>query len=104
MWVTTGDRSHGGPLLPPEQGAEVVARQRRLLDEACDAEGRDPATIATLVLTGLRLDAGLEDVETFNTTVTAYAAVGVTDLVVHWPRHEPPYAGDDTILSEIARH
>ena len=102
-WVTNGERSHTGPPLSPEQGAAVVARQRRLLEHACEAEGRDPGTIETLVLTGPRLAAGLEGTDAFNTTVAAYAAVGVTDLVVHWPRPEPPYEGDDAILSEIAR-
>lgn len=100
-WVTNGDRSHRGPPLRAERGAVVVARQRRLLDEACEAEGRDPTTIDTLVLTGPRLDGGLDDIERFRTTRAAYADVGVTDLVVHWRRREPPYAGDHTILTEI---
>lgn len=100
-WVTNGDRSHEGPPLPAELGATVVARQRRLLDQTCEAEGRDPATIDTLVLTGPRLDGGLDSIETFRATLAAYADVGVTDLVVHWPRPEPPYEGDDNILTEL---
>jgi hypothetical protein len=54
------------------------------------------------VLTGPRLDSGLESVEMFRTVVDAYAAVGITDLVVPWPRHEPPYAGNESILDQIA--
>jgi alkanesulfonate monooxygenase SsuD/methylene tetrahydromethanopterin reductase-like flavin-dependent oxidoreductase (luciferase family) len=100
-WVTTGDRAHDGPPLAAEEGARVVARQRRLLDEACEAEGRDPATIDTLVLAGIQLDEGLATVERFRATVDAYAAVGVTDLVVHWPRDTPPFAGDASILDEL---
>lgn len=100
-WVTNGERSHEGLPLRADDGATVVARQRRLLEEACEAEDRDPATIDTLVLTGPRLDPGLDSLDTFRATREAYAAVGVTDLVVHWPRREPPYAGDEAILTEL---
>jgi len=100
-WVTNGDRSHTGPALDPEQGARVVAKQTRLLVEACEKEGRDPASIDRLVLTGSRLDSGLASRETFITATEAYASVGVTDLVVHWPRPNEPYAGDEEILEYI---
>lgn len=103
MWVTNGDRSHEGPPLPAERGAEVVARQLRLFEEVCEDEGRDPATVERLVLTGPRLASGLQGVDEFRTVVDAYEAVGVTDLVVHWPRPEPPYVGDEAILEEISR-
>lgn len=101
IWVTNGDRSHEGPPLRADDGATVVARQRRLLDQACETEDRDPATIQTLVLTGPRLDPGLDSIDAFRATRDAYAAVGVTDLVVHWPRPEPPYLGDEAILTDI---
>ena len=100
-WVTNGDRSHTGPPLDPEQGARVVARQTELLEEACEKEGRDPAAIDRLVLTGSRLDSGLASPEGFIAVKEAYASVGVTDLVVHWPRPNEPYAGDDGIFEHI---
>jgi alkanesulfonate monooxygenase SsuD/methylene tetrahydromethanopterin reductase-like flavin-dependent oxidoreductase (luciferase family) len=102
IWVTNGDRALEGLSLPPDQGAAVVAQQLRLFEQACEAEGRDPATVDKLVLTGPRLDSGLQSVATFRTVVDAYAAVGITDLVVPWPRHEPPYAGHESILDQIA--
>jgi hypothetical protein len=101
LWVTNGDRAHEGPPLPAEEGAALVARQRRLFEQACEVEGRDPSTVDTLVLTGPRLDSGLGSVEAFRTLVEAYAAVGVTDLVVPWPRKDPPYVGDESILDQI---
>ena len=100
-WVTNGERSHEGPPLRSEDGAAVVARQRRLLEGVCEAVDRDPATIDTLVLTGPRLDPGLDSIDTFRATRDAYAAVGVTDLVIHWPRPKPPYVGDGAILAEL---
>jgi alkanesulfonate monooxygenase SsuD/methylene tetrahydromethanopterin reductase-like flavin-dependent oxidoreductase (luciferase family) len=82
IWVTNGQRAHQGPPLPPDQGATVVARQPRLFEQACEAEGRDPAAVDKLVLIGPRLDSGLESAATFRTVVDAPAAVGITDLVV----------------------
>lgn len=101
IWVTNGDRSHEGPPLAPGEGAAVVARQLRVFEHACETEGRDPAAVDKLVLTGPRLDGGLRSVEAFRAVVDAYASVGVTDLVVHWPRQRPPYAGDESILDEV---
>jgi alkanesulfonate monooxygenase SsuD/methylene tetrahydromethanopterin reductase-like flavin-dependent oxidoreductase (luciferase family) len=101
VWVTNGDRTHEGPPVPPGDGAAVVERQMRLFAEACEAEDRDPAAVDKLVLTGPLLDTGLGSVDSFRAVVDAYAAVGVTDLVVPWPRPEPPYAGDESILERI---
>jgi alkanesulfonate monooxygenase SsuD/methylene tetrahydromethanopterin reductase-like flavin-dependent oxidoreductase (luciferase family) len=102
VWVTNGDRAHDGPPLPAARGAEVVAQQLTRLEEACAAVGRDPATIDRLVLTGSRLDSGLASRAEFDEVKRAYTAIGVTDLVVHWPRASEPYAGDESILDQIA--
>jgi alkanesulfonate monooxygenase SsuD/methylene tetrahydromethanopterin reductase-like flavin-dependent oxidoreductase (luciferase family) len=72
-----------------------VADQVRLLEEACAAIGRDPATIDRMVLTGFELDAGLDSPEHFRDTCGRYEAMGITDLVVHWPRATEPFAGDE---------
>lgn len=101
LWVTNGDRSHRGPPLPAADGAAVVARQMGLLDDACRRQGRDPATIDRLVLTGSRLDSGLRSAAEFAELQAIYEAVGVTDLVVHWPRAHEPYAGDEDVLAQI---
>ena len=102
VWVSSGPRTHTGPLLGAAEGAAAIARQLARLDEACAAEGRDPATIDRLVVTGPVLDGGLRSPEAFAEVREAYAAVGVTDLVVHWPRRSEPYAGDESALEAIA--
>jgi alkanesulfonate monooxygenase SsuD/methylene tetrahydromethanopterin reductase-like flavin-dependent oxidoreductase (luciferase family) len=102
MWVTNGDRNHDGSLLGAAEGATVARRQLDQFVEACDAEGRDPATVDKLVLTGSRLDGGLESEDSFDAVVEAYRDAGFTDLVVHWPRPSEPYAGDEEILERIA--
>ena len=102
VWVTNGDRSRTGAPLPADEGAAVVADQLRRFEQVCEDEGRDPATCDKLVLTGPLLDDGLGSPEAFAAVVDAYEAAGMTDLVVHWPRPGPPFAGDEAILEAIA--
>jgi len=92
-WVTVGDRSADHPL-EARSGAQVVRDQMALLDEVCAMVGRDPRSLHRLVLAGVSLDSGLESETRFRDTAGAYAAIGVTDLVVPWPRPTPPYAAD----------
>jgi alkanesulfonate monooxygenase SsuD/methylene tetrahydromethanopterin reductase-like flavin-dependent oxidoreductase (luciferase family) len=101
VWVTNGDRAQTGPPLGAEEGAAVVARQLARFEGACAAVGRNPATVDRLVLTGPLLDGGLRSAAAFREVCEAYAAVGVTDLVVHWPRPSEPYAGDDAVLADL---
>ncbi|MBL7501772.1 LLM class flavin-dependent oxidoreductase [Frankia sp. CNm7] len=101
LWVTAGDPAHAGAALPAPAGAASVRAQMDLLDDACGAAGRDPASIGRLVLTGPRLDAGLTSVEAFRDAVGHYEAAGVTDLVVHWPRPQEPFAGDLATFERI---
>jgi alkanesulfonate monooxygenase SsuD/methylene tetrahydromethanopterin reductase-like flavin-dependent oxidoreductase (luciferase family) len=101
VWVTEGRGSHDGPPLNPGDGARVVQEQMRRLDEACEAVGRDPATLDRLVLTGERLEAGLASATAAEEAKGAYAEVGATDLVVHWPRPSHPYAGDPAALEYL---
>jgi len=99
-WVTTGVRTKRGPI-PAVQGALDVRGQMERLDEACAAAGRDPLTLGRLVVTGPVLDSGLSSRQAFVDTVGAYADVGVTDLVVHWPRPAEPYRADPALFEDI---
>jgi alkanesulfonate monooxygenase SsuD/methylene tetrahydromethanopterin reductase-like flavin-dependent oxidoreductase (luciferase family) len=99
-WVTTGDR---GPetTLGADEGSAAVRSQMDRLDEACARVGRDPNSLARLVLSGLRLDSGLTSRDAFDDTTGRYEAVGVTDFVVHWPRPDGPFGGDLTAFEQI---
>jgi alkanesulfonate monooxygenase SsuD/methylene tetrahydromethanopterin reductase-like flavin-dependent oxidoreductase (luciferase family) len=100
MWVTTGGAMSDRPLDAPA-GAAFVATQIAHLVDACGAQGRDPASVRRLVLTGIGLGSGLESVESFRDTVGRYAEAGVTDFVVHWPRPDDPFAGDRSRFERI---
>ena len=58
-------------------------------------------TFSRLVVTGPTLTSGLGSVDEFQDTVSRYAAIGVTDLVVHWPRANAPYKADHSIFEQI---
>ncbi len=100
-WVTVGTRDREGGAAPVEEGLSTVAAQLRALDEACTAGGRDPATLDRIVLTGLNLDSGAGSVDQFEDTLGRWAELGVTDYVVHWPRPDPPYQGDEAVFEAV---
>jgi len=78
-----------------------VEPQLRLLDEACDRIGRDRASIRRLVLLGHQVRP-LASAAAFTDAVGAFGELGFTDLVVHWPRSEPPFQADFAVLEQIA--
>jgi alkanesulfonate monooxygenase SsuD/methylene tetrahydromethanopterin reductase-like flavin-dependent oxidoreductase (luciferase family) len=100
IWVTTGE----GDVQPGMDGAtqaDGVARQIRRLDRVCAEVGRDPATLARMVVTGPLIDPGLNSPEAFRDTIDRYEALGFSDVVVHWPRTEEPYAGSEHTFENI---
>jgi alkanesulfonate monooxygenase SsuD/methylene tetrahydromethanopterin reductase-like flavin-dependent oxidoreductase (luciferase family) len=100
LWATTGDRTKER-LAPLAEGLADVASQMACLDEACAEAGREPATLRRLVVLGPTLDGGLASVEAFAETAGRYAEIGVTDLVVHWPRADEPYRADPAVFDRI---
>jgi len=99
-WVTTGDRTRRGPIGAAE-GARIVREQLDRLETICVEVGRDPASIDRIVVTGPILDPGLQSPDAFGETAGRYAEVGVTDLIVHWPRPDGAYAGDLATFERI---
>jgi alkanesulfonate monooxygenase SsuD/methylene tetrahydromethanopterin reductase-like flavin-dependent oxidoreductase (luciferase family) len=100
-WVTVGTRDREGGAAPVDEGLTTVAAQLRALDEACTAGGRDPATLDRIVLTGLNLDSGAGSIDQFEDTLGRWAELGATDYVVHWPRPDPPYQGDEATFEAV---
>lgn len=92
-WVTTGD-GRGETNLDPIEGGKVIAGQVKRLEDACSRAGREPSTMARLLLTGVGIDSGLQSPSSFVEVLEAYEQAGISDLVVHWPRSGPPYQGE----------
>jgi alkanesulfonate monooxygenase SsuD/methylene tetrahydromethanopterin reductase-like flavin-dependent oxidoreductase (luciferase family) len=96
-WVTYGD-----PALPATEHFDGLPRLVAMLESACNAIGRDPSTIDRLVLTGSLGPNSFDTVGEFTDAARRYAALGFTDMVVHYPRSSEPYRGDPAMLDEIA--
>lgn len=96
-WVSTGPDG----LTGDDWWAGVAALVDRL-DATADAAGRDPASIDRY----LSIDSGglysLSSVAAFEDTVARAASLGFTDVIAHWPRAEGIYAGDESVLREVA--
>lgn len=81
--------------------AEVTDQVRRLAD-VCVAEGRDPAALRRLLLTGFTDEPWLASVSAYDDLAGRYAEAGITDVVVHWPRPDTPWEADQRVFEEIA--
>lgn len=98
-WVTTG-------VTPPEDGEErwwaglegAAAR----MDEVCTAEGRDPGDLQRLLSVDASGAFGLSSVEHLRDVLGRAEALGFDEVVVHWPRRDGVYAGDEELLETVA--
>jgi len=99
-WITLGDPWHD----PSAAGIERAVREHSArLDDACAALDRDPATVDRILLTGAGEDRPLASVAAFEDCVARYAALGITDLVVHQPRvGDPNWNDPPDMLDQIA--
>ncbi|MEU3186074.1 LLM class flavin-dependent oxidoreductase [Streptomyces sp. NPDC006923] len=100
-WVTAGPPGRFD-ALPYEQTVGGVREQLDRLDAACEATGRDPATLDRLLLTGAMVGGVLDSVEAYRDAAGRFGELGVTDLVVHWPRDSFPYRAKTEVLETIA--
>ncbi|MCL3863125.1 LLM class flavin-dependent oxidoreductase [Actinotalea sp. K2] len=78
--------------------AGLVAR----FEEAAREAGRDPAGIDRYLNVDAAPVYSLESVGVLEEGVRRAAALGFTDVVVHWPREHGIYAGSESVLEEVA--
>ncbi|OXM45027.1 LLM class flavin-dependent oxidoreductase [Amycolatopsis alba] len=100
-WLTNGVAARRGSVAPavtPELASEQIGAVRRM----CVEEGRDPATLKVFLLNVNRAQAPFSSAAAFADVAGRYAEVGVTDLIVPFPRNEPPYEGDLRVLEKVA--
>jgi alkanesulfonate monooxygenase SsuD/methylene tetrahydromethanopterin reductase-like flavin-dependent oxidoreductase (luciferase family) len=100
-WITYGDTTFQD--LSAAGTERVVRRQADLLDEHCDALGRDPHSIDRIYLIGNTEARPLASMQAFEDFVERYAALGFTDVVFHMPRPDDPIWDESpAIVDEIA--
>ena len=100
-WVTMGptDWSRG---YRPDECLAAVADQTAQFRRACAAARRDADQVERIfVSTGWAGDP-LASPRACLELAERYAAVGITELVLHWPRAHGVYAGDPAVLQGIA--
>lgn len=101
IWVTMGPTNWSRDYRPGECRS-IVAGQTAMLNRACDEAGRDMADLERLFITTGWAGDPLKTAGTCLDMAEQYAEVGITHLIVHWPRESGVYAGDPTMLHEVA--
>lgn len=102
-WVTTGD-----PKLKetgtPEQSRAALGRQIDALGRACADLGRDVDGIGKVLLTGFTPEGvgPLESLDAFVDFAGRHAALGFTEIVLHWPIPDSGFAADQKVFERIA--
>ncbi|MFE5673340.1 LLM class flavin-dependent oxidoreductase [Agromyces sp. NPDC056523] len=95
-WVTTGPQADADDAWWSGV-AELVTR----LDDACVAEGRDPADLDRVLSLDDEARYSMRSVGAFEDAVGQARELGFTDVVVHRPREQGIYAGSEDVLEEV---
>ncbi len=102
-WVTTGDPK----LYETGTAAESVAALRgqvERLGKACAEIGRDVTELDKILLTSFtpEKNAVLDSLEGFVDFAGTHRDLGFTEIVIHWPVQDSPFAADQTVFETIA--
>ena len=74
-----------------------------MVRRACEKAGRDFDSLDRIFIAATPSASPLHDVSSFLRMAEGYARLGMTDLIVHWPRPSGVYAGDPDALLRIAQ-
>jgi alkanesulfonate monooxygenase SsuD/methylene tetrahydromethanopterin reductase-like flavin-dependent oxidoreductase (luciferase family) len=98
-WATTGtaalegDEDRWWAALP-----ELVSR----LDDTLVAAGREPGDVERYLNVDISGSFALESVEQLRDVIGRAERLGFAEIVVHWPRPDGVYAGDERVLEQVA--
>ncbi|MET7766815.1 LLM class flavin-dependent oxidoreductase [Streptomyces sp. NPDC005393] len=102
-WVTTGD-----PKIfetgTPDDSLAAIGGQIQRLGKACADAGRDVNKLGKILLTGFTPDGGrpLSSVDAFVDFAGRHAALGIDEIVLHWPIADSVFAADPAVFEKIA--
>jgi alkanesulfonate monooxygenase SsuD/methylene tetrahydromethanopterin reductase-like flavin-dependent oxidoreductase (luciferase family) len=98
-WATTG-------LTPPDEGPDrwwaTLPDAVNRLDQALVAAGREPGDVERYLSVDASGAFALDSVEQLRDVLGRARELGFAEVVVHWPRPDGVYAGDERILEQVA--
>ncbi|MFD3683250.1 LLM class flavin-dependent oxidoreductase [Nocardiopsis sp. NPDC058631] len=101
-WITSGP-PNDFRSRPLREIVPVLRKQMSGLDSACEREGRDPADVRRLFVTDASAGGITASRTAYEDAASELEALGFTDLVVHWPRPDHPYQGDERVILDFAQ-
>ena len=96
-WVTTGPE-----VETMDQWWAALAELGERLDGALSKAGRDSATFDRYLNLDSSPHFSLASVALFEDMTGRAGELGFTDVITHWPRPDGPYAGDVSVLEQVA--
>lgn len=100
-WVTTGDPKISATGTP-EQSLEAVRGQLDKLGKACADVGRDVDELDKVLLSGFTPDRPLDSFDAFVDFAGRHAALGIDEIVLHWPLPGTDFGADEKVFERIA--
>jgi alkanesulfonate monooxygenase SsuD/methylene tetrahydromethanopterin reductase-like flavin-dependent oxidoreductase (luciferase family) len=97
-WITTGKESADDL----EQWWRGVGELSARLDDALGEQDRHPGSVDRYLSLDSSPRYSLTSVECFTEMLGRARDLGFTDVVVHWPRGDGVYAGQESVLEQIA--
>ncbi|HUR12997.1 MAG TPA: LLM class flavin-dependent oxidoreductase [Mycobacteriales bacterium] len=103
-----GWSTYGGPKASGLSGSQfwdLVSTQVSGLEQACQREGREPASLRRSLLLGWSDDRPLSSLASFTAAADQALALGFDELVVYWPQGQPGarFWADPEVVRECVR-
>lgn len=100
-WITPGPADWLAGYTAQECLATVM-KQIEELKRSCEQTGRDFVGMERIMIATPMCGNPLESADSCLRIAESYAKIGMTQLVIHWPRESGPYEGDPRVLEKIA--
>src|SRR2546421_736470 len=100
-WVSCGPLDLSVPSTVDEFFA-AVQDQTNTMTRTCEEAGRDPGTLERIVVSTDTTGELTKSAPAFLDHAARYAAIGIDELVIQWPRDSGVFAGDPAVLEDIA--
>jgi alkanesulfonate monooxygenase SsuD/methylene tetrahydromethanopterin reductase-like flavin-dependent oxidoreductase (luciferase family) len=98
-WATTGvTPSEDGPTRWWAALPDAIGR----LEDALAAAGRKPGDVERFLSVDASGAFALDSVEQLRDVIGRAEHLGFAEIVVHWPRPDGVYAGDESVLEQVA--